>query len=230
MRVDVSVVQRLFQEPVDSVIEHLGNLLREPAVQGCAAIIMVGGFSESPMLQETVKTKFPNVKIIVPEEAGLAVLKGAVIYGHCPTIITARVSKYTYGVACTQPYVAGRHPENRKCVNVDGKEEVKNVFSVHVKAGEKLDIDTVQSEIRYHVAKADQNGMTVQFFATIKQDPLFVDEPDCSRIGLMDVDMPGTGSDRQAIVRMRFGRTEVQASATVTHTGEVVRAKLDFLG
>lgn len=229
MRVDISIVKRMFQEPVDSVIEHVDNLLREPAVKGCSAIIMVGGFSESPMLQETVKTKFPNLKIIVPEEAGLAVLKGAVIYGHRPAIISARISKYTWGVACIQSYDARRHPKNRKYVNVDGNEEVKNVFRIHVKAGEKLDGDTVQSENQYNVAEADQTGANVQIFATLKHDPKFVDEPGCSRRALMHVDMPGTGRDRHIIVCMRFGGTEMKASATVAHTGEIVIAKLDFL-
>ncbi|KAH3822080.1 hypothetical protein DPMN_123850 [Dreissena polymorpha] len=60
-------------------------------------ILMVGGYSESPILQEAIKKKFPNIKIIVPPDAGLAVIKGAVIVGHCPIVNKESLSTYTYG-------------------------------------------------------------------------------------------------------------------------------------
>ena len=34
--------------------------------------------------------RFPNKNIIVPKEPGLAVLKGAVIFGHDPSAISER--------------------------------------------------------------------------------------------------------------------------------------------
>jgi hypothetical protein len=37
---------------------------------------MVGGFSESPMLRDAVERAFPNHSLIIPQEAGLAVLRG----------------------------------------------------------------------------------------------------------------------------------------------------------
>jgi hypothetical protein len=56
---------------------------------------MVGGFSESPMLRNAVETAFPNRTLIIPEEAGLAVLKGAVLFGFEPRIISTRICKAT---------------------------------------------------------------------------------------------------------------------------------------
>ena len=50
------------------------------------------------MLQEAVREAFSELKVIVPQDAGLAVLKGAVLYGHEPKTISARVCKYTYGI------------------------------------------------------------------------------------------------------------------------------------
>ncbi|XP_045204106.2 heat shock 70 kDa protein 12A-like [Mercenaria mercenaria] len=229
MRCDASVFKIFFQEPVDSVIEHVGNLMREPSVKGCAAIVMVGGFSESPMLQETVKKKFPSVKVIVPDEAGLAVLKGAVIYGHCPKVIAERISKFTYGVECTQKYKEGHHPEGRKIKNVDNEYDVENVFNVYVKAGQKVKIDE-EFKDTYSVVRADQNGMSVVFHYTVKPDPMFIDECGCTTLGTMQVDVPGHGKDRQAEVSLKFGRTEIEATTRVIHTGKVTTTKLDFLG
>lgn len=48
---------------------------------------MVGGFSESPFMQAAFLNAFSDKRVIVPEEAGLAVLKGAVMFGHEPCAI-----------------------------------------------------------------------------------------------------------------------------------------------
>lgn len=231
MRVEPVVMQRFFQEPVDSVIDHVGNLLREPAVSGCAAIVMVGGFSESPMLQETVKKKFPNIKVIVPDEAGLAVLKGAVIFGHKPTEIASRISKFTYGIKCTQSYREGHHPANRKYKNADNEYKVDDVFNIYVKAGQSVDINDVFKD-SFKVARADQDGMTVQFYYTSEPNPGFVDENGCRELGTMQVDVPGYGKDRSAVISMKFGKTEIEATAVVDHnqTKLETRTKLNFLG
>jgi hypothetical protein len=47
--------------------------LDDEKVEGTDIILMVGGFSESPMLRNAVERAFPNRTLIIPEEAGLAV-------------------------------------------------------------------------------------------------------------------------------------------------------------
>jgi hypothetical protein len=37
--------------------------------------------------------------VIIPEDAGLAVLKGAVQFGFNPKVINPRISRFTYGVS-----------------------------------------------------------------------------------------------------------------------------------
>jgi hypothetical protein len=56
---------------------------------------MVGGFAESKIMQSLVRKAFLDRSIIVPQEAGLVVLKGAVIYGHCPRIVSCRIASKT---------------------------------------------------------------------------------------------------------------------------------------
>ncbi|XP_052795057.1 heat shock 70 kDa protein 12A-like isoform X2 [Mya arenaria] len=227
IRIDAAVVKGMFRGPVDSLTDHVAGLLRD--VTGCAAIVMVGGFSESPLLQDTVRRKFPGMKIIVPQEAGLAVLKGAVIFGHRPKVITERVSKWTYGIACTQTYTVGNHPASRKYVNVDGVEKVDDIFSVHVKVGQHLKLEEQQSCKTYQMASADLDSVTVFFYITKDCDPKFVDDPGCHKVGRLDVKVPGYGAERQVTVSMAFGKTETEGSAMVAATGEVVKTKLDFL-
>lgn len=80
------------------------ELLRHSSVKDVSSIIRVGGFAESPMLQAAITNAFKDKKkkdFIVPRDAGLAVLKGAVLFGHQPKTISARVCKYTYGIGTT---------------------------------------------------------------------------------------------------------------------------------
>jgi molecular chaperone DnaK (HSP70) len=51
---------------------------------GLSTILMVGGFSECPLIQDAVQAAFPDKRIIIPEDAGMSVLKGAVLFGHRP--------------------------------------------------------------------------------------------------------------------------------------------------
>jgi molecular chaperone DnaK (HSP70) len=40
-------------------------------------IVLVGGFSGCKIIQDNIKSFFPSYRVIVPEDAELAVLKGA---------------------------------------------------------------------------------------------------------------------------------------------------------
>ncbi|XP_060607561.1 heat shock 70 kDa protein 12A-like [Ruditapes philippinarum] len=128
LRVDAAIVKGFFEPSIESIIEHVKGLLQSSSNKGVEAIVMVGGFSESPMLQETVRSRFPDLRIIVPDEAGLAVLKGAVIYGHSPTTISQRVSKYTYGTNVQVAFDADKHPLERM-KQTDTGVKCRNVFS-----------------------------------------------------------------------------------------------------
>lgn len=82
MRIESDVLKSFFDIPLRTIIDNMKAVLALPQVSGCSTILMVGGFSESPMLQGHIGEHFPDKNIIIPEDAGLAVLKGAVIFGH----------------------------------------------------------------------------------------------------------------------------------------------------
>lgn len=84
VRLEPELAKQLFTKPVDHVKGHLQRLLQEPTTNGTEVIIMVGGFSDSPMLHQPIKERYPGINVIKPEEAVLAVLKGAVMFGRIP--------------------------------------------------------------------------------------------------------------------------------------------------
>ena len=82
LRINSGLFATLFDVVAKNIVEHLNNLLREPEVKGTTNIFMVGEFSESSIIQTKVKEAFPDMTVIIPREAGLSVMKGAVIFGY----------------------------------------------------------------------------------------------------------------------------------------------------
>ena len=69
---------------------------------------------------------FPNKRIIIPEEAGLSVLKCEVLFGHKPGYIASRVS---YGAYISPLFDPDKHEERRKFTSaVEGTDRCRNVF------------------------------------------------------------------------------------------------------
>jgi hypothetical protein len=62
------------------------------------------------------------------EDAGMSVLKGAVLFGHRPDFIRSRVMKCSYGVKTNIPFDKRRHDVKQK-VLMDGEEKCDNIFS-----------------------------------------------------------------------------------------------------
>jgi hypothetical protein len=55
-------------------------------------------------LDKRLEEAFPSQRVIVPEDSGLSVLKGAVLFGHKPDFISSRISRFTYGVKVAEKY------------------------------------------------------------------------------------------------------------------------------
>jgi hypothetical protein len=56
---------------------------------------MVGGFSECELVQDAIRDKIgTSMKLIIPVEAGLAVLKGAVLFGLQPIRIVLKSDNF----------------------------------------------------------------------------------------------------------------------------------------
>lgn len=85
--INADIVKGFFSKAINYIVEHIEQLLLCPGVSNADHILMVGGFSESPMLQNAVKTAFHTKKVIVPDDAAFAVLKGALIISHEYSIV-----------------------------------------------------------------------------------------------------------------------------------------------
>lgn len=82
MRIDKDLFQSFFNPSCEKIVYNVRQILSKPEVKGSKILLMVGCFSELTVLQDTIKNAFPECLVVVPHQASLAVLKGAVLFGH----------------------------------------------------------------------------------------------------------------------------------------------------
>ncbi|KAK3602832.1 hypothetical protein CHS0354_026386 [Potamilus streckersoni] len=227
IRLDASLFRSLFEECTSGLIECVRELLQKPALENVNTFLMVGGFSESPMMQAAIKKAFPNAKVIIPAEAGLVVLKGAVVYGREPMKISSRIAKYTYGINILPAFDTTTHPQE-KLVIVGGKERCRDVFKKYIQKGESIKIGEKRSG--KHVSlKPDQKEMFLKIYGSAAKDPKFITDPDCEYIGKLVVNLPEKHDIFKVKVDMMFGQTEIKVEAEEETLKEKFASYFDFL-
>ena len=220
----------LFSSPCQHITDHLQTIFDDEKVEGTNIILMVGGFSESPMLRNAVERAFPNRTLIIPEEAGLAVLKGAVLFGFEPRIISTRICKVTYGVKTNSEFEEGIDPEDKKTI-IEGDVLCEDRFDKHVEIHQAVGIDEEFGEQVYVPVQSDQTAMTIEIWTSLYANPRYTYDPGCRYHGELRVQMPDTtgGKEREIGVKMIFGETELKVRALNKRTGKETNAKFDFL-
>ncbi|WAR26556.1 HS12A-like protein [Mya arenaria] len=162
LKVDMDVVRNIFKIQIEAIVDHVSNLLDQSTIVEIGAIVLVGGFNDCPLLQQSFKSKFDDHTIIVPNDADLAVFKGAVIFGHKPELISQRVSIYTNGIEIRVPFIEHVHKESYKIKDEDGK---------HITAGQCLVIVEAHVEKNYHAVPSTA-ALIFKVYYTLDPNPI----------------------------------------------------------
>ncbi|KAH3821746.1 hypothetical protein DPMN_123513 [Dreissena polymorpha] len=210
MQIDESTIKSWFEIPIRPLIEHIKILLTEESMKDIKYIILCGGFAESPYVQDRFKNELPDIKLIVPEEAGLAVLKGAVLFGHNPKILASRVMTHTYGLSISKDFDDKTHAEDRK-ICVDGDWKVENCFEVFVRASEEIPVDHCVS----HYFKPLGPVTDIPVFRTLSENPRYTTDPGCELLGSFEItNIPNIPFiDQEIGITFMFGLTELLVKA-----------------
>ncbi|KAH3704812.1 heat shock 70 kDa protein 12A-like [Dreissena polymorpha] len=228
LKCDAKVISSLFNGPVSSIVEHLSTLLSKHRENPINNIVMVGGFSESQLLQEAVRSAFPEKHVTVPQDAGLAVMKGAVMFGHNKRQIVSRIARFTYGIDCWLPFDASVHPADKMVKQGTHKGEVENCFSKLVEIGHSIPTDEAAGSGSFCL-KDNETTYDCVVFATKAKNPLFVNDEGCFKIGSFNVNCKDkNGHISGTILKMYFGGTEIDVKATLQTTGEEIAATFDL--
>ncbi|XP_053378817.1 heat shock 70 kDa protein 12B-like isoform X3 [Mercenaria mercenaria] len=181
LRIDANKAREMFAYSVDGMCMKMRKILSNPKAAGVRHILVVGGFSDSPVVREALKKNFRDVSLIFPPEPSLAVLKGAVLYGHKPQIIASRIAKFTYGLKHEEDFDESKHKKKyRRSIN--GKPMCEKLFQILVKKGDTV-LNKQKVAIQNQPMPDDHNVLTYKLYLCTKRNPMYVDEPECKKHG-----------------------------------------------
>ncbi|KAK3603239.1 hypothetical protein CHS0354_007569 [Potamilus streckersoni] len=231
LKVDGTIIRGFFSKSVQSITQYVKSLLKSKQLEGAKSIIMVGGFSECQMLQESIVSSFPEISIIVPQDASLAVLKGAVIYGHNQDAIVQRVCRYTYGIAGAKPFIQGVHKEEHR-EETDVGLLCDNMFIKFVEVGESIKLHERRGEHYFKLNMENQDTYSFPIYISSETSPTYVTDEGCRILGcgtIVNLDKAVPLKDRKVEVSIIFGGTEMEVEAKEVHTGRKSNVVVDFL-
>ncbi|XP_060575990.1 heat shock 70 kDa protein 12A-like [Ruditapes philippinarum] len=213
LRIDVSLLKKCFADPVGKVIGNVKKILPKKSTRNVSRIILVGGFSESLYVQGIFEAHFADKLIFIPPECGLAVLKGAVLFGQNPSIVTARIARFTYGLEIAVPFDPKIHPSDKRRNSHAGPVCIDSFW----KAVEKGEVIKDGHEVS-RVGKAAFNNQCrgeLKIFKSKSRNPMFTTDHGCECIGIFVIPMNRRlkAEDSNVSEVFIFGSTELRVRA-----------------
>ncbi|AZM56278.1 hypothetical protein DMA15_29845 [Streptomyces sp. WAC 01529] len=228
-------MQDVFDTVVPDVLDLIDEQLAEVAVPSLPpdspmpVVLMVGGFSNSPYLQHAFKQHLKGrAHVLVPPDPSSAVLYGAVHFAYSPQT-RARRARYTYGVNSSTRFEPDVDPEELRFVASDGVARCRKRFAKLVTIGDVVDTEQEISDVFLPV-EGDTTRLIFDLYTTTQENPRYVTDPGCERIGTVSValNMRDALDDRQVRLYLRFGETEIKVRAVVPKTGEEAATTVHF--
>uniref|UniRef100_A0A8B9JS19 Heat shock protein family A (Hsp70) member 12B n=1 Tax=Astyanax mexicanus TaxID=7994 RepID=A0A8B9JS19_ASTMX len=244
LRLTTEAMNELFQPTISNIIKHIENLMQKEEVKGVRFLFLVGGFAESPMLQRAVQNALgQHCRIIIPQDVGLTILKGAVLFGLDPTVVRVRRCPLTYGVGVLNRFVEGHHPRDKLLIK-DGREWCTDILDRFVSVDQSVALGEVVRR-SYTPARVGQRKIIINIYCSSTDDVVYITDPGVRKCGAITLDLPEPGAvaasssstngngaafeRREIRATMQFGDTEIKVTAVDVLTGRQVRASIDFL-
>ncbi|XP_063069666.1 heat shock 70 kDa protein 12A-like [Engraulis encrasicolus] len=201
-----------FDKSFSSTCELLNEIMRKPGL-AIQYMLLVGGYALSNVLQDCVKKEFGNdCTILCPHHPQEAVMVGAAEFGSQPQIVKARICPLTYGVGVAHPFDESKHKPEKKFVAADGETYCYDLFHRLVKRGETVDFHEIRNYTFYPV-RSDQTEVIFPFYSTTRENSEYVDDWGITKIDSIVLPTPITQGDRKINVEVKFGCTEITATA-----------------
>ncbi|KAL3878918.1 hypothetical protein ACJMK2_031244 [Sinanodonta woodiana] len=233
LRLHHLVMRGFFDRSIRNVCDHLQTFHKDRKKFNISVAILVGGFSESPMLSGTIGEKCSSWKVIVLKDASLAVLKGAVLYGFDQSVIVYRVARYTYGISKRVQFIDGVHPLDKLVVYDDGRRQCRNSFHKFLEKGVLVKYDQVVFEHKGAVSiDTNDDEINIQIYASTDKDPKFTTDESCFLLGNLRsnaFEASIDGRKRTVDVTITHKGTDLHLKAVDTQSGRELDTCFDLL-
>lgn len=202
----IKVFENFFSPTVNKLVDHLSKMFRDELDSDVNSILFVGGFSECELVREQLMRRFGDTKqLVFPDEASLAVLKGAVYFGHSKDLHV--VARFTYGFQICPKFDKSKHSIDRK-IMVNGEERCRDVFLKIFTKGDPITPGLKKSQYFKPLAKGE-NELECGVFVSNQRNPTYIDDPGCVKLGTVAIPLRKNE---------RLTNAEIEESITLGHT------------
>ena len=221
-------VYKIIENHSKEITEHIVDILE--SMGGIEAVLLVGGFAKSPILNDVIREQLrKDLLIIVPENPDLCVVQGAVMFGQMKDIILSRKSRYTYGFNCMRDFEDSIHsPDPSKIFVSDTRKMAKDCFHRLVEENEDVCLDDVKSFTVRHLPTDSKNTTIYLCCSTIKSDPTYCDEEGVEVIGKLTLPKREESKEQPITLEVKFGQTELHIFVKDELTGKTYEKYLTF--
>ena len=171
LEMDVEIWKFMFDGVINKIINHVNDLFNDnnkySLREECKWMYLVGGFSCSKYFQYRMKKEFEDdgsehksegggLQVIIPKCPTLTIVTGAALFGITKNYITARKSKYFYGIRVIRNMKQAKQYKMsdlniNKNKNENGDRKIKNCFHVMIKKNQLIRMnDTIEISVKCH--------------------------------------------------------------------------------
>ena len=223
------IMRKFLMSQINKIIDHIYSLQKTNECFGFNAIFLVGGFSECKVLQDAIIKSFSKMcDVVVPINPSLAIVKGSIKFGFNPTVISQRVSQYTYGLSMVRKFQIDDE-EEYKYINSEGNIYCRNIFKEIMRELSPITKENCSHKSTYVPVDIDQKSVSIYLLKSNSVDVKYTTDKGVEKLGHLHVPLPGTGLDRKVEVTVDFSGTEIFASVKNLATYETNFLSVDFL-
>ncbi|VDI10354.1 Hypothetical predicted protein [Mytilus galloprovincialis] len=89
LRIDLNLIKSIFDNNFKKINSCIKYVLTRSEEKEVNTIILAGNIANCPLLKCAIVTEFPNKQIFAIENSEHAALKGAVLFGHAPVVVSS---------------------------------------------------------------------------------------------------------------------------------------------
>jgi len=207
-------MKSFYQPVISNLLQHIHKIMAENIVKcyQLQAIHLVGEFSESQLLQNSIKREFESrFKVIVSGSTKIDIVRRAILFGIGSAIILERTSSATYGLEVTVNFDPQKHDIKYKFKDEEGIDKCSNIFCLMVEKNTPITSSNHTFSQNLKPVNKHDTFCIVNVYTAENPKITYTTDPGVKLVSTINHPWPrpDKGYDREVTVTLNFSATQI---------------------